>query len=218
MCKNIGSEKYLGEGFYYKVYDLDGGRVFKKLQPYWFSFKKIYDYRRKAGDGVITSLLAAHRARNKEELRLRQIKEKMAVIPTYLFANPIFLSDLDYSQDKVTVVSEILAHGHEKAGKDIVDQYIDLQRTLWSYGVHDTTFKIQQNYGLDINGKLACLDFGEFVYTKEEAIKSLEGMRWQKRGSYKNWPNGVVKDYYTRKMETEITTKNLGSYWNKQAT
>ena len=53
----------------------------------------------------------------------------------------------------------------------IRDRYIEFQKTLWSYGMHDTTFKLQPNYGLDKSDKLVCIDFGEFVYTKGAALK-----------------------------------------------
>ena len=62
--------KYLGEGFYYRVYEADENKVFKKFQPYWFSFKKIYEFSRKrAGTPILKSIRDAHRARIAEKMR-----------------------------------------------------------------------------------------------------------------------------------------------------
>lgn len=206
--------KYLGEGFYYKVYELDENRVFKRLQPYWFSFKKIYAYKRRAGDSFSSSIIGAHRSRKKEELALQTIKQKLSKVPGSLFANPIFESGLNYSQDIAKVVADAFGQNSDSANEDIINQYIEFQKTLWSYGMHDTTFKLQPNYGIDKNGKLVCIDFGEFVYTKEAALKSVNGKRWTKRGSYKNWPDSHIKDYYTRMMDENINEFNLNKYWN----
>lgn len=207
---------YLGEGYYYRVYELDTNRVFKKLQPYWFSFKKIFDYKRKAGSSLLDALVGAHRARRKEERALLAIKLKLDAIPKQFFANPQFIDHLDYIQDRVTVIERIFEKADFKACKDVIDQYANLQKTFWSYGIHDTTYKLQPNYGMTNDNKLVCLDFGEFVYTKDAALKSIQGSRWLKRGSYTQWLESPVKTYYTETMTKLMNEDHLNRYWNKK--
>lgn len=211
------SEAYLGEGYYYRVYRLDEYRVYKIFQPYWFSFRKIFNYKRKNGISFFAALYGAHKSRRKEEKALLAIKNKLDTIPRYLFANPSFLDGLDYIQDKVTVVEDVFKKEDVELCKNIIDQYVALQKTFWSYGLHDTTFKLQINYGIDRDNRLVCLDFGEFVYTQEEALKSIKSSKWLKRGSYIKWPDGPIKAYYTNSLLALMTTDNLSRYWNSNA-
>lgn len=213
--KEVG--KYLGEGYYYKVCELGTDRVFKEFQPYWFSFKKIFNYKREAGASLIDALLGAHRSRKKEELALLAIKRKLDTIPKQFFANPQFINHLNYIQDRVRVVERIFKKANFETCKDIIDQYANLQKMLWSYGIHDTTYKLQPNYGMTNDNKLICLDFGELVYTKEEALKSIEDRRWLKRGTYTKWPKSPVKTYYTQTMNKLMNEDSLNRYWNKKA-
>ncbi len=170
--KNMG---YLGEGFYYKVYETDKGRVFKKFQPYWFSFKKIYDFSRKrAGSSIIKSIKDAHRARTNEKRALLTMKEKLQRMPLHLFANPHFVAGrLDYYQDEVEILDDFLQRNDLETNKRVIDKYIELQKTFWSHGFHDKTFKLQTNYGVNKNGEVVCVDFGECAFTKEKTQQSI---------------------------------------------
>ncbi len=205
--------KYLGEGYYYRVYEGGPDRVFKKLQPYWFSFKKIFNYIRKNGKSISGALFGAHRARLREIKALKSIKEKLSRIPHEIFANPVFIKNLNYSQDKVVIVADILEKNSLKENKKIIDQYIEFQKILWSYQMHDKTYKLQPNYGINRNGQLVCIDFGEFAYTKEEALKSINGQKWLARGTYKNWPDIELKNYYTKCMKRLMSKESLNNYW-----
>ncbi len=205
--------KYIGEGYYYKVYEVKPGRVFKKLQPYWFSFTKIYQYSRNAGVSVVSALLGAHRGRVREVKALQAIRAKLHTVPNALFAHAAFVRGLDYTQDLVTVVSDVLESNTFEANKDIIDQYVAFQKTLWSYGMHDTTFKLQPNYGVNGNGQLVCVDFGEFVYTKEAALKSIAGKKWLSRGTYKKWDDIPLKEYYTQRMAELMNEEVLDACW-----
>ena len=204
---------YLDEGYYYRVYELDENRVFKKFQPYWFSFRKIFAYNRKHGQTFFKALIGAHKARLREANALKSIKEKLKEIPTALFANPAFADNLDYSQDKVAIVDDLLAKNDFEQNKKIIDQYIEFQKILWSYGMHDKTYKLQPNYGVDKNGQLVCIDFGEFAFTKEEALKNIQGKKRLARNTYKNWSDQPLKDYYTRCMEEVMKEEVLNQCW-----
>ncbi|HRH32998.1 MAG TPA: hypothetical protein PK720_02575 [bacterium] len=207
--------KYLGEGYYYRVYEVEPDRVFKKLQPYWFSFKKIFKYTRENGNSITEALIRSHTARLREIKALKSIKEKLSKIPHAIFANPLFVKGLNYSQDKVIIVADILEKNSFNTNKNIIDQYIEFQKVLWSYQMHDKTYKLQPNYGLNRNEKLVCIDFGEFAYTKEEALKSINRQKWLTRNTYKNWTDIELKNYYTECMKRLMTKKNLNNYWGR---
>ena len=205
--------KYIGEGFYYRVYEQSADRVTKKLLPFLASSKKVYDFKRER-DAVsrFEAAMAAWKAVRRERKELWTMKEKIKSLPGVLFANPQFIGrGLDYTQDKVIVIDDSLKD--DKESEVIIDKYIELQKKLWSYGLHDTTYKIQPNYGVDKNGNVVCVDFGEFSFTKEQTLKSLEKKKWLSRGTYKKWVDSSIKEYYTNKMAEAMTKEMLDKFW-----
>lgn len=211
--------KYIGEGYYYRVYEFENSRVFKKFQPYWFSFRKIYSLvRRKTGYSFIKSITIAHKSAVGDRKILSTMKEKQFFgAPVSLFANPSFVGNtLNYTQDKVVIMEDYFLGNNLDKNKKAIDGYIEFQKKLWSFGLHDTTFKLQTNYGIDANGNVVCVDFGEFVFTKREAVERILKKKWLSRQSYKNWKDLELKKYYTERMLTEMTEESLNKIWRNQ--
>lgn len=207
--------KYIGEGYYYRVYEFDRNRVFKKLQPYWFSFRKIYSLiRERKNASFIKSIIIAHKSSIGDRKTLSIMKKRLSNSLLPLFANPSFVGNtLNYTQDKVVIMEDFFSKNNLEQNKKAIDGYIEFQKKLWSYGMHDTTYKLQTNYGIDARGSVACIDFGEFVFTKEKALESILKQKWLSRQSYKNWKDSELKNYYTEKMTATMTEENLNDNW-----
>ena len=211
----LGFMKYIGEGYYYRVYEFDNGRVFKKLQPYWFSFRKIYSLARKRSEtSIIKSLFIAYKSTIEERKNLSAMKNRLSSMPLSLFANPSFAKDsLDYTQDRVVIMGDFFLKNNLEQNKKAIDGYIEFQKKLWSYGIYDTTDKLQTNYGINNRGDVVCIDFGEFVFTKEKALERVKKQKWLSRQSYKNWQDLGLKKYYTERMIKVITEESLNKIW-----
>ena len=135
-------------------------------------------------------------------------------MPLALFANPEFVPNcLDYYQDKVAILDDFLQKNNIEINKKIINKYIELLNFFWSYGFHDKTFKLQPNYGVGKDDEIVCVDFGECVFKKEQALQSILSKKWLSRGSYKNWKDEALKKYYTEQMEQAMTQNNLDSTW-----
>ncbi|MEK7185151.1 MAG: hypothetical protein AAB726_00850 [Patescibacteria group bacterium] len=208
--------KHFAEGFQYKVYDIGNNRVLKKTQSYLYTFFKVFVLVRERENASIFKAFVVAVNSNKENKRaLQKMKEKMKVIPLDLFANPEFIGDtLNFTQDKVTPVEDYLIQSSLENNKKIVDGYIELQKLFWSYGIHDSVYKFQPNYGVNSQGKVVCIDFGEFIFTKLEALKNLEKGKWFFRLSYKKWAESEIKTYYTDAMKRTMVKDVLQKYWN----
>lgn len=142
------------------------------------------------------------------------IREKLKTIPKHLFANPEFIgSTPNFAQDKVTVLEDYLQNCSTEDSIKIIDKYIEFQKMLWSHGIHDAVYKFQPNYGVDKEKNVVCIDFGEFVFTKEESMKSIKKEKWFNRSSYKNWKEDEVKKYYTEKMNEVMNKEHLEKKW-----
>jgi hypothetical protein len=188
----------------------------KQFQSYWFSFWKIYGYARDHGYGVVAALQDAHRSRQKEKQCLIAMKARLETgVPGVLFGNPEFAHGLDYTQDRATSFAEILAENNIERCKQAIDNYLNLQQQLWSYGMHDKVYKIQDNYAVTEQGVAICIDFGEFTQEYGVAAERINSKRWLQRTSYKAWPEGPVKAYYTERMAEVMTVPNLEKHWGK---
>ncbi len=206
--------KYLAEGFEYKVYLIENSRVFKKKINYLNRLFKIFKITRKRKFSLIQSCIKSFVSDRKNSLALIEIKKRLKTIPNQLFANPVFIKNsLNFTQDFVITVDEYLKSSDTQEMKRVVDDHIRFQETLWTYSVHDGVYKFQSNYGINSSGKLVCIDFGEYIFTKDEVLKNIEKHKWLNRTSYKNWSDKEVKDYYTKKMEESITKENLCGLW-----
>lgn len=206
--------KYLAEGFYYKVYDIDNGRVYKKFQPYWFPFLKVYNLcRQKNGWSFFKSILSAHKATIGERKILANMKNKIVKMPVSFFANPIFENKLDYTQDKVISLEDFFIKNNLDDNKKIINGYAELIKNLWAYGIHDKAYKFQNNYGVDAMNKVCFFDFGECYFSKEKAIESIKSKKWLTRNSYKNWKDTGLKKYYTDRMADLMTEENINNNW-----
>ncbi|MDP1688602.1 MAG: hypothetical protein Q8L47_00525 [bacterium] len=204
---------YINEGFYYQVYEYDSDLVFKKLLSSRSSLLKIYNFiRTRQNLSHLAAFYIACKALLRERNKLRIMKSRLNSLPGAIFGNPKFNKiGLNYIQDKVIIIGDNLKN--EKDGIEIINKYIELQKTLWTYGMHDTTYKIQSNYGIDKNGNLVCIDFGEFVFTKEQAIESMRTTKWLLRESYKRWEDSNIKKYYSGQMAIVMTETTLADFW-----
>lgn len=198
--------KKIGEGWQYTVYDLGNGRVLKKFhstpRSYWviiktiFPFKndplwKIFDYSRGMKRTAIESFSI--------------IKNKN--IPASWMANPEFVSELDFEQDKVESLAQVFDKCSVEEGKKLVDKFVEFNKKLFSFGIIDKSFNITKNYGMDINGGVVLIDIGEIFDNKEKIEQQRRERAWAKFyvcDEIKNWD---VRDYFLRKMDEEFGLK-----------
>lgn len=206
--------KYFAEGFQYKVYEIGNNCVFKKAHPYFVSLFKVFKITRSRKFSILKSFLIAISSNKENKKALEMMQEKMKDMPPHFFAHPIFIKNsLNFTQDKVVILGDYLKQNKTEDNKKIIDKYIEFQKLLWSNGVHDAVYKFQPNYGVDKNGEIVCIDFGEFVFTKERTLESIKKEKWFSRPSYKNWEDNEIKKYYAEKMKDNMTPENIEKNW-----
>jgi len=98
--------------------------------------------------------------------------------------------------------------------KEIIDKYSKLVVKCWEEGFTDRTYNFTVNNGIDKNGNVVLIDFGEITTNKKDIEKEIIFERWKRAGCYKRRISGETKKYYKRKMEELLTTENLNKYWN----
>ena len=83
--------KYIDEGFYYKVYDLDNGKKKKKIQTYFYSYKKVFRHcRERSHMDFLSSIKMALKVVPREHKALEKMKDKLSTLPGYIFWRSCF--------------------------------------------------------------------------------------------------------------------------------
>ncbi len=201
--------KKIGEGYYYNVYDLGHGRVLKKRKNTIRTFLFIF-FSRKGHIDFFREFLKVIRSEEKvKELYQKLLNTK---IDLYLFANPIFLSINNYEQDKVTPIRNKLKHVSLEESKKIIDNFISLNKKLWTYGIGEKVYNFTWNNGIDSKGNIVLFDFNEITFDKERVLKDIENEVWIHRFSYTHL-NNELKEYYKKRMKEELTEEAVNSLW-----
>lgn len=201
--------KLIAYGWQYKVFDLENGRVrkiklsglvqyFKILSQLPFQFFKTY----------------------KEQQRVNQMEKEannyilLILAPAIqpLLGNPIFIDESNYEQDKVTIVEEIFKNSSFDQQKQVIEEYIDLIYKTWKYGFSDCVFNFTVNNGVDKDGKVIQLDFGEITTEKEKVTSMIQNKRWLKSFSYRILSEDL-KEYYSKIMSERLNYSELNRLW-----
>lgn len=90
----------------------------------------------------------------------------------YTFANPAFGENGAYNQDKVEVLGNaLLGCGQEEGGR-LLDSYAELVLLHRRYGIADTSLNFTVNNGVDAEGRVVLIDFGEVVELGDGGVKA----------------------------------------------
>jgi hypothetical protein len=201
----------IGRGAQYKIIDTQDGRV-----------KKI-SLTREESRAVIAAWYAPNEIPDKElaidyaELaieankRVRGLIHKYPAI-AYTFANPIFEGEAVYTQDRVPTLGDILSEGSIVEGQKFIDSYIELILLHWRYGISERVFNSTVNNGVDSDGRVVLLDFGELTSDKDKITQGIYHQRWLQSISYKQLPESL-KNHYSDAMNERLTTKTLVDTW-----
>ena len=140
---------------------------------------------------------------------------KSGKVPLSLLAYPEFIEEGKIKQKRVKILSEefneLVSNNRFTEAKKLVDKVIKFIITLWSYGVHEVTFKFYSEMGL-LNGKIVLVDMGELTDDKEvvrkqllKGNKKLEGLR--------HHHHNEILDYYQEQIKRKLTIKILEKHW-----
>ncbi len=207
--------RLIGKGWQYKVFDLGNGRVRKLERPVHYRYWLI----------LYRCLLRANRARLPEvyeEMKLfRQrsaeamayIKSVYHILDKRILGNPVFLENNNYEQDKVRIVEDCFRDLSSRECEKIIDGYVDLLLQTWTYGFSDAVFNFTQNDGLDTDGAMVQVDFGEIALSKEMVRSHIMSQAWLRSWSFTRMQDRKIKDYFREAMADKVTISNLDSLW-----
>ena len=200
----------IGEGYYYNVYEIQTNRVIKKRKNIFRSFYYIVVKSNKFKINGFKEFISLHTNKNKIKDIYNKIIQNIKDISE--IGNPYFINEFEYTQDKVTILKDILIKSDIETQKEIIEKYINSIKKSWKQGYSDIVFNFTINNGLDKNNTVILIDFNEIVFEKSEIAKRIQKQKWLIRYSYTQL-SGELKEYYKKRMSEEITIDQLENLW-----
>jgi hypothetical protein len=197
----------IGQGLQYKVYldNSNSNRVYKIPT----SKKEKLEFLDNLRPRSIKNFLISDTLITKNNARI--IKE--GKIPSFIFANPIFENDsLVYTQDILTIPYSDMDHTPENIFR-VINDYVQLLKFLWTYGLHDRVIKPFVNCGYNQSGSLVLCDFSELTNNFQRAIKLVKAKNWINSSNIQLIPSEIIKENVIDILNTELTLCELKKLW-----
>ncbi len=201
--------KKIGQGLQFNVYSKENKVIKKPTSKFQIMFKLIkwspillfkpFKLRNEINKSILI--------RKKSITNIQKLK-----INLKLLGNPIFKKDR-IEQDKVEVLGSYLKKDFIES-KIWIDKFIKLIFECWKDGFSEKVFNLTINNGINKNGEVILIDFGELTFEKKDVEKAIKIKRWEKSWSF-NWDiKKEVKTYYQEQMQNKVNLNNLNKYWN----
>jgi len=140
---------------------------------------------------------------------------KSGKIPLKLLAFPEFIEKGKIKQKRVKMLSEefneLMLNNNLTGAKKIVDKVIDFILLLWTYGLHERTFKFYTEMGL-LKNRIVLVDIGELT-DKKEVVREQLLKGDKKLEKLRHLHNDKVLDYYQEQIKNRLTVKTLDKIW-----
>ncbi len=148
------------------------------------------------------------------EYRLKERREiidelKKRDINASLLSNLVIGEQIE--QTRVTPLKKPLKDP-EKA-KELIDKYIDFIFECWKSGFSEKIYNLMLNNGINSEGNIVLMDFGELTFDKSYVKKDIITKRWRKSFNYMWGMKRKIKKYYDQQMCKRLTLSNLEKYW-----
>lgn len=137
---------------------------------------------------------------------------KESKIPRRFLAEIEFLENDKVKQKRVVSLKEYLEKTNYQELEKIVDKIGKLILETWKYGIHEKTFKIFSNFGVD-GDKIVLIDAFELLQEKEKVLNQIKNKYWHKEGLFHRKIPGEVKEKIIPLLDEVITQQNLDKFW-----
>jgi hypothetical protein len=186
--------------------------VIKKLKTYEKSRERIAPYLRHKGKSEKEIDEAARQAIDDVKRSLRIVK--VSNCPGELLGNPVFLDDTRFRQDKavdlVMMIRARLQEGPVYNTQRVLSEYIDFNLELWSYGIYEKTYKLD-NFGY-VGERMILVDFLELSDDLEFIKRQLNEANWSRVCGRYRLPE-TVNNYFVQEAEKSLTLEHFEAIW-----
>ena len=143
---------------------------------------------------------------------------KRSHLPPKYLAYPEFLERGVIKQKRVIPLEDeirrLIASKKIKEARALINKALTFFMSLWQYGIHEKTFKLTSNFGIDGN-QIVLLDFLELTGNKKKVEKQLRKKLWRNATWMKKGYPPTFIDYYLHMADTKLTLHNFRTLWKK---
>lgn len=204
----------IGRGVQYKVIDIGEGRVLKIPLTTDESY------------AVVASRRAPNQITGSERLRIPRYRSEaieschtmQQIIEDFplaaaLVGHPVFKEDGMYIQDKVVPLETALNKCPTKVAKDLLSKYVRSNLTCWSFGFAEHVYNFSVNNGVDAEGNLVLIDFGEITTDYARVTRHVSARKWLDAYSYTSLPDQELRMYYAEITAELLSVDSLARSW-----
>lgn len=197
--------KKIGRGWQYTTYDLGNDRVLKKYNSKLVGYIHIFKICFPFNTDPLWKIPGYYRGC--KETALDSMKKiSHPVLDPWMMGNPKILNALDYEQDKVIPIHDVLATSSTEKGREIIDLFVEFSKVMVEKSIIDKSFNISQNFAIDTQGRVILMDLGE-LYSSSAAIqKQIHNRAWAKQYVVNPLPK-ELQSYFVERMDATFLKK-----------
>lgn len=129
-----------------------------------------------------------------------------------VLANAEFLKDGRVRQNRAIVLKTFMKESKTNDKKKYIDKTLNFLLELWTYGIHEKTFKLHSNLGV-LNDRIVLLDLFELTGNKNKVGKQLRNIRWYKLPKLQTYLTPKLIEYFVEEADKKLNLDNLNKYW-----
>ena len=137
---------------------------------------------------------------------------KKSKIPKRYLADLEFLEGGKIKQKKVKPLDEVLKKLNKKERLKLIDKIVKFLLEMWRYGIHEYTYKVFSNLGLE-KERIVFIDPFEITSNKNKVLKQIKKQKWVKPEKYQKHLSNNETDYLMKKLNKTFTEENLNKFW-----
>jgi integrase len=139
---------------------------------------------------------------------------KKSKIPSKFLADLEFLEEDKIKQKRVIPLEEYVKKLNKTQQKELFQKLAKFILKLWDYGIHETTFKLISNFGIDSN-EIVLMDAFEITSNKNVVIKQLKKGSWKKTSKFEKYLSTESAELLIKELIVYLTKENLNKHWKK---
>jgi hypothetical protein len=204
---------FIKNGAQYRVYSIWGRRVIKV--PH--NLRRAQSIFR-GWSSTMTNEEIKHHAQlsvdngHRSVRKLEQLSKLHPAVSEYL-CRPRFYRSGSYSQLRVKTLDQVFSAQDFDANLLTIEAYAVALLKEWEYGFCESEFNICMNNGLNAEGGIVLIDFGDVVFSKAEVERVMRKKPWLSSWSYTTGLPKELRKPFAEIMARTLTPANLKHLW-----
>lgn len=173
---NGRSQTLIGQGAQYSVYNIGDSRVLKVLNSLDEAIA-FYRHREAEEENVVADGTQVRRTAIRSTPHILRLSARYAELSDALGC-PRAEDAFGYTQKKVRPLSEVFKEATPEEMCRLIDGFIGCYLVCWRYGLFDYIMNFLNNNGLDDDGCVVLIDFGECALSTSVVSKAVLSPDW----------------------------------------